>query len=210
MHLLIVNSNTSPGITRQVATEAWSLARAGAVISAVTAPYGVPAIETPEDARIAAAATCDAIRSAGPVDAAIIACFSDPGLVQIREEVAFPVIGIAEAAMLDAAAMGDRFAILTVAPTTIPGIRQTADEYGVAGQLTGVHALNRGVLDSHADPGRTLKDMTDLAQAVLSAEKPDVLVLGGAVTAGMTRHLAHLIPVPLIDGLGCAMARAGA
>lgn len=206
MDLLVVNSNTSQEITDLVHAEAQAVARPGTKVTSLTAAFGPRAIERPEDVVVAAEATIDAIANApGPVDAAVIACFSDPGLMAVRRMVPFPVIGIAEAAMLHASRLGARFAILTVAPSSVGGIRKLAEEYGMTRQLTGIHALPRGVLESHCEPSRTLWDMARLAQRILDAERPDVLVLGGAITAGMARSLAPDLPVPIIDGLTCAV-----
>ncbi len=209
MDLLIVNSNTSTGITGLVRAEAQATARPETRITAITAPFGVPAIETPADAAVAAEATYAAItRTPGRFGAAVIACFSDPGLMATRRDVSFPVIGIAEAAMVHACMLGARFSILTVAPSAVGGIRKLATEYGVGDRLAGVHALDRGVLESHENPERTTQDMINLARQVVVSEKPDVLVLGGAVTAGMTRRLAPEMPVPVLDGLTCAVQQA--
>lgn len=208
MNLLIVNSNTSSGITDLVRAEAQAATRPDTWVTAITAPYGPPAIETPADVAIAAEATHAAITGATAVDAAIIACFSDPGLMATRRDVAFPVIGIAEAAMLHASMLGARFSILTVAPTAVDGIRRLAATYGMGDRLAGVHALARGVLESHCYPAGTARELTLLAQEVLATEKPDVLVLGGAITAGMARRLAPALPVPVLDGLRCAVRQA--
>ncbi|MDK3018641.1 aspartate/glutamate racemase family protein [Pseudodonghicola flavimaris] len=209
MDLLIVNSNTSVGITALLQAEAAAVVRRETRITAVTAPFGPAAIETPADVEIAAQATHAAITgAAAQYDAAVIACFSDPGLMAIRREVAFPVIGIAEAAMFHACMLGARFSILTVAPSAVGGIRKLASAYGIGQRLSGIHALDRGVLESHRDPAGTARDMLQLARDVLDREAPDVLVLGGAITAGMTRQLAPALPVPVLDGLSCAVRQA--
>lgn len=209
MELLIVNSNATRGITDQLATEARRIARPDTRIRALTATDGPAAIESPADVDRAARATRAEILSAPPpVDAAIIACFSDPGLLRIRAEVAFPVIGIAEAAMLRACVLGPRFTVLTVAPATLPGIRDTARCYGLEDRMAGAHALDQGVLQSHRDPEGTARRMADLARQVLREEAPDVLILGGAITAGLGRRIAGDLPVPVLDGLSCAVERA--
>lgn len=206
--LLIVNSNTSDSVTELVRREALTVAQKGTRITALTAPFGPAAIQGHEDAVIAAEATRSAIASFDqPCDGAIIACFSDPGLNLARQEAAFPVVGIAEAAMLRAVEIGERFAILTVAPSTIPEIERLAAIYEVDDCLTGVHALPRGVLQAHSDPKRTASDLAELAQKVMTSEHPDVLILGGAITAGMTLAVAPVVQVPVLDGLSCAVQR---
>lgn len=209
MRLLIVNSNTTQGITDRIEEAARAAARPITRITAVTAAYGPPGIETPEDVEIAADATREAILYADdPPDAAIIACFSDPGLMRIRAEVPFPVIGIAQAAMQRACEIGARFSILTVAPSTVPGIRNIANSYGMQDRLAGIHALDQHVVESHRDPERTIRNLAALAQSVLKSDAPDVLVLGGAVTAGVVPHLAADLSLPVIDGLTCAIEQA--
>jgi allantoin racemase len=94
---------------------------------------------------IAAKATCAAITEALVPDAATIACLSDPGLLRIRQGVIFPVVGIAAVAMSRAVELGPRYSVLTVAPTTVPGILALAEACGMAEHLTGVHALPTGV-----------------------------------------------------------------
>lgn len=206
MDLLIVNSNTSADITELVRAEASASARTGTNITAITAPYGPPAIETPEDASIAAEATYEAITGhAGAVDAAVIACFSDPGLFATRSDVSFPVIGLAEAAMFTACMRGTRFSILTVAPSSVGGIKALAEEYGLHHRLGGVHALNRGVRESHENPTQTANELAALAKQAVISDKADVLVLGGAITAGMANAIAPLVDVPVLDGLRCAV-----
>lgn len=209
MNLLVVNSNTSSDITDLVAAQARLIARSDTRITPVTVPFGVRAIETPVDVEIAAKATETAIKDApDQTDAAIIACFSDPGLIAIRKHAAFPVIGIAEAGMIHASLLGARFAILTVAPSSVGGIRKLALGYGYRDQLTGIHALKSGVLESHGNPDRTLEAFTQLAQEVLKAEHPDVFLLGGAITAGMAEKLSQNVPIPVLDGLSCAVRQA--
>ena len=206
MNLLIVNSNTSAGVTELVRAEALAQARSDTRITAVTAPFGPKAIETPGDVSVAAKATYEVITGhAGPVDAAVIACFSDPGLFATRRDVAFPVIGLAEAAMFTACLRGQRFSVVTVAPSSVGGIEALAKDYGLHHRLGGVHALNRGVLESHENPARTTAELGALAQQVIVSDKVDVLVLGGAITAGMARAIAPLVDVPVLDGLRCAV-----
>lgn len=209
MDLLIVNSNTSADVTELVRLEAVAQARSGTRITAVTAPFGPRAIETPEDVSVAADATYEAITGhAGPVDAAVIACFSDPGLFATRRDVAFPVIGLAEAAMFTACMLGQHFSIVTVAPSSVAGIEALAKDYGLHHRLGGVHALNRGVLESHENPERTAAELGALAHQAIITDKADTLVLGGAITAGMAKAIPPLVDVPVLDGLRCAVRMA--
>lgn len=209
MKILVVNSNTSQSVTDVVAREAGIAASPGTKIVAVTAPFGPPAIEDRAGAVIAAHATLAAISDhRDGVDAAVIACFSDPGLIAARGMIPFPVVGIAEASMLTACMLGARFSIVTVAPSTISPIYELAAAYGLSGRLASVRAIDRGVLESHADPERTCGDLGELIRIAASEDRADVAILGGAVTAGMKHTLAKASPIPLLDGVACAVRQA--
>ncbi|MBV0914265.1 aspartate/glutamate racemase family protein [Anianabacter salinae] len=211
MTLLIVNSNTTPAITDLLRTEAQRVVRPGTGITALTAAHGPAAIETPQDVDAAARATEEAICGHdGPVDAAVIACFSDPGLAAIRRRCAFPVVGLAEAAMFAACMLGARFSIVTVSPPSVPGILSLARAYGLSQRLSGVHALDRGVLQGHRDPEGTLGQLGDLAARSLATDGSDVIVLGGAITAGMARRIAPRLDRPVVDCLAAAVLMAEA
>jgi len=86
MKILVVNSNTTRAVTDTIAAEARVAASPGTEIVAVTALFGPAAIQGRADAVIAAHATLEVItHHPGPVDAAVIACFSDPGLMAARD-----------------------------------------------------------------------------------------------------------------------------
>lgn len=209
MRILIVNSNTTESVTRTVELEARRVASAGTEILAVTAPFGVPAIETPADAEIAADATLEALQRYGfGADAAIIACFSDPGLAAARATMPFPVLGIAQAAMLTAFLAGSRFAVVTVAPRSVPGIQALIDAYGLAAHSAGVRAASMGVLEAHREPERLRAELAREIDDAVRKDGADVIILGGAVTAGLVRDLAPVCPVPLLEGVSCAVRQA--
>lgn len=210
MHLLIVNSNSSDSVTEVVRAGAKAAADKATKITAITASGGPPAIETAADIAVAAEATREAIlRFPDPVDAAIIACFSDPGLMDIKHQVPFPVIGIAEAGMFTAAMRGARFSIVTVAPSSVPGIKKLAAEYGLAHRLSGVHALNQGVLESHLNPETTAHALAELANQIIVPDAADVIILGGAITAGgMADIVRPLVSAPVFEGVECAIRQA--
>ena len=212
MKLLVVNSNSSASITELVRAGAEKAAGEATKIVALTARGGPPAIENAEDVAVAAKATRETIVNySEPVDAAIIACFSDPGLMEIRREVAFPVIGIAEAALFTAAMRGSRFSIVTVAPSSVPGINRLVAEYGLAHRLGGVYALDRGVVESHLDPVGTAHALADLANAVIAPDDVDVIILGGAIAAGeIHRVVSSLVQAPVLEGVSCAVRQAEA
>jgi allantoin racemase len=204
--ILIVNSNTSGSVTRTVEAEARRCASPGTDITAVTASFGPRSIESRSEAVIAAHATLDAFAEHGnDADAGIIACFSDPGLAAAKELMPFPVVGIAEAAIMSACMLAGRFSIVTVAPRTVQPIRELVAGYGLATRLASVRALERSVLAAHADQDGTIEAFRHLIERTATEDGAELAILGGAVTAGMTRTLAGGSPIPVLDGVGCAV-----
>lgn len=189
-----------------MAARARQAAGPGTEIVAKTASFGSPAIRNRKDAVIAAHATLDAIVACPEgTDAAIVACFSDPGLWAARQSVSFPVVGIAEASFMTACMLGARFSIVTIAPTTVPQLRDLVRAYGLESRLAGIRAADRGVLESHEDPHGTREALRQLVDLAVSHDAAEVVVLGGAVTVGIADELSRCSPVPVLDGVVCAV-----
>lgn len=211
MKILIVNSNTSESVTQTIEAEARRCASQNTDIMVVTARFGARSIESRSEAAIAAHATLDALAEHGTgADAGIIACFIDPGLAAAKELMPFPVVGIAEAAILTACMLAGRFSIVTVAPRTVQPIRELVASYGLAARLASVRALERSVLAAHADQTGTIEAFRHLIERTADEDGAELAILGGAVTAGMARTLAVDSPIPVLDGVGCAVRQAQA
>ena len=129
MKILLLNPNTNKAVTELMMT-AGRVASPARSSSAQTASRGVPYIATRAEAQIGGAIALEMLAERHQeVDAAIIAAFGDPGLFGARELFDIPVIGLAEAAMLTACMLGQRFAIVTFAQALGPwyrGMRQDA------------------------------------------------------------------------------------
>jgi len=117
MRLLMINPNTTEAMTTQMAKVARATAGPSVEIIPVTATHGMPYIASRAEAQIAGAQVLEIIASEGAqADAVIIAAFGDPGLVAARELFDMPVIGMAEAAVMSAGLLGDRFSVVTFSP----------------------------------------------------------------------------------------------
>jgi allantoin racemase len=103
MPVRLINPNTTASLTEAMVAGA----RAPApelTIDGVTATRGVPTIDGFGDDVYGAAAVLEILAAHDDADVRIIDCFGDPGLLAAREQIAKPVIGISEAAMLTAMA----------------------------------------------------------------------------------------------------------
>jgi Asp/Glu/hydantoin racemase len=207
--ILLINPNITQAVTDLMTTEARLSAREDTEIHPETARFGAEYIENRAEAAIAGHAVLDVLaRNAGQYDAAIVAAFGDPGLSGAKEMMEIPVVGIAESAFLTAHALGRRYSILAVTKRLGTWFGECAEEHGLAGRLAAVRALDVPV--SHISNARaeTERLLVDLCHRTIEEDGAEVVIMGGGPIAGLAREVAHEIPVPVLDGVSCAVRMA--
>jgi len=133
-------------------------------------------------------------------DAAVMGCFYDPGLKEIREAtVEMPVVFPAETCTYLAATMGDSFSILVGRTKWIPAMREQVDRYGLRGKLASFVSLDMGVLDFQRDHEVTRARMIDAARLAIERDHAEVLILGCTMELGFAMELQALLGVPVLD-----------
>lgn len=211
MRVLVVNSNTSEAITQSIAAVATAAASCGTIILPRTAEYGPRYISSRAEATVAALATVEAIAAAGDqVDAAVIAAFVDPGLAACRELFSFPIVGVAEAAMITSLFYGGRFAIVTTGPRVVPVFEDLAATYGVAGRLAAIEAIEDRDIDPAGHPDHAAEALAAVGARCIERHFAEVIVLGGAPLAGLRDRVQARLPVPVLDGVSCGVRMAEA
>ena len=92
-----------------------SYAGADTEVAIRSIPHGPGSIESSYEAAIVVPDLLNAVQTAERDDfsAAIVGCFSDPGLEPMREVVEMPVVGPGASAMHLAAQLGSRFSIIS-------------------------------------------------------------------------------------------------
>ena len=145
--VLLINPNTSVGVTDLMSSLVAPLLDAPLELVAVTARFGASYISSEASYAIAAHALLDvwaAHRAAGGrCDAVLVGCFGDPGVAALREIAGVPVIGLAEASLREAAGYG-RHAIVTGGLAWRPMLQRFAAAQGLDRDLAGVHVLSPG------------------------------------------------------------------
>lgn len=221
-HLLLINPNTSAHITALLARHALALAPPGAVLTAVTAPFGEPYIASEAAAAIAdqavpaawaahraanqaSTSTAEATDAAAGIPnraphAVLIACFGDPGVAALRALTPVPVLGLAEVAMRAAQAHG-RYAIVTGGAAWGPMLQRLAAALGLDALLAGVVAVERTGAELLADPVAAQALLLGACQQALALGGVQAVVIGGAALADLAAPLAPQLPVPLIDNV---------
>jgi allantoin racemase len=209
MHLLLINPNTTASITELVLAEARKVASPATVLSAATGRFGGRYIATRATYAIAGHAALDAYAEHGQsADAVVLACFGDPALLALKEIARQPVVGMAEASCLAAAALGGRFAIVTGGERWGPMLREFVAAIGLSEQLATVHTVAPTGADIARDPDGALSLLAEACRTCVAQSGADSVILGGAGLAGLAERIAHRVPVPLIDSLTAAVRMA--
>lgn len=209
--ILVVNSNTTDSVTARIARAAEAAAPQGCTVETVTAPYGLPLIVTRADWMVAGPPTVEALATRrGTYDAAVVACFGDPGVEAARELLDVPVIGISEAAFHAACLLGRRFGVVSFTAALKPMFVDCLERAGLSGRCAG---FRMGPAFS-GDPGRVAEERRDLilelCRASIEQDGAEVVILAGGPLAGLAPVLAKDVPVPLVDGTAAGVRLAAA
>jgi allantoin racemase len=209
MRLLIVNPNTSEGVTARIRAAADAVARPEDQFTTVPAAYGPRLIVTEEDAQVATEGVLAAVaRHEGEIDGIVIGSFGDTGAESLRLRYpGTPILGIAEAAFATARKIGGQFAIVTFAPEVAPPLAKMTERHGMVEQLIRIAAVPRPLSHDPAEVADLLCD--ELGALCLScvSEGAGSIILGGGPLAGLAGRLSPICPVPLIDGTQAAITQ---
>lgn len=209
MRILVINPNTTLTMTATIGECARAVAGPGVTVDAVSPSTGPVSIESHYDDAMSVpgvlAEIADGERAG--VDAYVIACFGDPGLLAGREVAAGPVVGIAEAAMRTAAYLGRGFSVITTLERTVGHTWDLAESYGLGRHCRGVHATGIPVVELESDPA-AYPTVLGASRRALVDDGSDVIVLGCAGMADLCARLQADLGVPVLDGVAAATVQA--
>jgi allantoin racemase len=205
MRLLVINPNTSAAMTAGIGEAARAAAAPGTQVLAVQPSFGPRSIEGHFDEAIAAAGVAEQMRAASGIDAAVIACFGDPGLDAAREATSAPVLGIAEAAFHVASMLATGFSVVTTMTRTCVIAEHLVHRYGFERRCRGIHGTDIAVLDLEHVSDDVLHHIEATARAALARDRSGAIVLGCAGMAGLCATLQQRLGVPVIDGVAAAV-----
>lgn len=209
MKILVANPNTSTGVTERLVAAGKLVASPDTELLPMTAPRGVPYIATRAEAAIGSAVMLEMLADKrGTFDAAICAAFGDPGLGGARELFDFPIVGMAEAAMLVACTLGRKFAIVSFAKALEPWFAEIVDWHGMSGRCAAIQMLDSAFTNINDVAEEKEQLLVDLANRVVTHNGADVVILAGAPLAGLATKLRERVPVPLVDGIQAAVTMA--
>lgn len=207
MRLLIINPNTSQGVTARIAAAAEALAMPSDDFTTVSAAFGPELIVTEEDTRRAIEGVIATVKAHDRAfDGIILASFGDTGADEVRRLLpGVPVIGIASAAFATVRALGGKFGVVTFGDSVAPPLRRKVEEMGLQDTLLGIASIKGG---DQGDPGKVQSRLYDDLRRLcheMADRGASAIVLGGGPLAGLARTLGPSIPVPLVDGTQAAI-----
>lgn len=210
--LLLINPNTSEAVSVLLQRHAQLAAGSRAAVHTVTARFGAPYIACEASYAVAGHAVLDAWAAAvasreAAMDAILIGCFGDPGLMALRDCSGVPVTGLAEGAFFEAAKTG-RFAIVTGGLRWKPMLERLADNLGFGAMLAGIHTVTQSGAELARDPIAAQALLQDACLACVARFGVESIILGGAGLAGMARKIQPGVPIPVIDSVDAGVRHA--
>lgn len=187
---VFINPNSTDSITQACANTLKTLdGLSEQDFSFVTNASGPAAIQGEEDGQQALAGLFELIAVNLDQKAIIIGCFDDIGLFQAREKFNIPVMGLGQAAYLNALVHRDKFIVLTTLVVSVPVIWQSITQLGFRDCCLHIQASGIPVLDLDKHPVRSISTIGKYIKK-LNQEYPNIPIVLGC--AGMTRLLSPL------------------
>lgn len=209
MRILLVNPNMTASMTDAMHAIAGRVAGGGVEVVPFTAPRGFPYIASRAEAQIAGGIVLEMIaENLDGADAVVIAAFGDPGLVAARELFDLPVVGMAEAAVMSAAMLGERFSVVTFSPLMTRWYAESVRDSGLGARFAGVRTPSSRQVDVKRVASDLRADLIALANQAVEEDGADVVILGGAPLAGLAPDIAGEVPAILIDPIAAATTQA--
>jgi Asp/Glu/hydantoin racemase len=207
--LLLINPNTTASITALVLKHARSFASKGTSLRAVSGAFGPRYIASRIGYAIAGHAAIDAFANDKRAkDAVVLACFGDPGLAALKEVSSVPVVGMAEASILQACTLGKRFSIVTGGERWKPMLEEFVAGQGLSSRLASVRTVAPTGAAIARNPKAAMALLAKGCRACVKEDRADVVILGGAGLAGLAATLKSAVDVPVLDGVACAISMA--
>jgi allantoin racemase len=209
MRILVVNSNTSTFVTEKVASEARHVAAADTEIVTATGIFGARVIGTRSENAIAEHMTLQLVAEhAGGCDAVLIAVSYDTALRAARELLPIPVVGMTEAALLTGCMLGGKIGVIVFGRRVLPIYQEVVAAHGLSARIAGWRAIESNAPYAPGDQSNVERLVLQTINDLVERDYAEVILLSGAVMAGVPRRLQTQAKVPLLDGISCGIRQA--
>ena len=203
MKILIINPNTSAGITDRIRDVAEAARRSDCQVTVVHPAHGPVTIESSYDEAYAVAPMIELVRQGNEqgYDAIVLACFCDVGVEAAKEISSIPVLSMEETTLSIALLLGAKFGILTEKRPRVAMKELHIRRHGLVERLASVRATDLSVAELHADPERAKAAGLALARRMVEEDGAEVIILGSSAMAGYEQDLERELGVPILDPL---------
>jgi allantoin racemase len=199
--ILVLNANTTAAVTDLVAAQARAVLGPAYDCIPATARFGARYISCEAAYAIAGHSALDALAEAGPgYDAVMLACFGDPGIFALKEVSAVPVVGLAEASMVEASVHG-RYAIVTGGVLWKTMLTRLASALGTLDQIASIRPITLTGDQIAAAPDAAMHFLAEEVRSAVERDGARAVILGGAALAGLAARIAPQVSVPVIDSV---------
>ena len=206
--IVLVNPNTSVASTALMLAVAREHLATGCSLEGATAPSGPALIVNPEQLRTARDVVAGmAISLTQHADGVIVSGFGDPGVEELNKNLSVPVIGIAEAAMHEAASDGGSFSVVTTTPALLFAISAFAVKLGLGCQLASVHTTKGAPEDVMSDSELLVDELERIARIAIIEHGAETIIVGGGPLAAAARTLRERLSVRVVEPIPAAMRR---
>ena len=139
------------------------------------------------------------------VDAIVVAAFGNPGVSALREQVSIPVVGIGEAAIMEAAANGRRFGIATTTPDLVDSITAGVHRLSCEHCFTGVRVPDADPLALAADPDAQEAALAKATADCIHLDRAEAVVIGGGPLSETAIRLRRQFDVEIVEPIPAAI-----
>lgn len=204
-YVLLINPNSSQATTEMMLDIARRTASGRLRLAAATANRSPSMIVN--DLQLAeSAAQVIEIGLAHEADCAgvIVSAYGDPGVLELQESLAVPVIGICEASMIAASQGGRKFGVATVTPNLADAIAARAASIGLSHLYTGIRCT-AGDPEKLAGERDRLRIELEAAIKLCVIDGADAVIIGGGPLGEAAEHLRTLFDIPIIAPISSAV-----
>jgi allantoin racemase len=201
MKIMVINPNSSVDMTNHIRKALEGIKRLETELTVTCPDKGPLAIESAYDETLAAFYSMDLVKKANAenYDAVIIACFSDPGLVAMKEISGILVVGIQEVSIHVASMLGNKFTILTSVKKRIPSKYNDVWRNKLLYNLASVRELGMTVTETDKRPDLAQKRIMEVARQAVEEDGAEVIILGCAGMVGYAEKVAKELNIVVID-----------
>lgn len=208
MKILILNPNTSEDFTQAIYNVGEAVKSPGTEIVCLNPSRGPRSIESVYDELLSCGPCLEVlIASRAEFDGFIIACYGNhPVIHAAREMLSQPVVGIMEASLYLACAVGRTFSVISSGDRAVTMFLDAVKAFGLEGRCASVRSTGTPVLALEGPEKLNVEELILIeARKAVEEDGAEVISLGCAGMTGLDERLKRELGVPVIDGVSSAV-----